>query len=486
MKRIGKTPINIIRYLISTCIVVLLFGLSYQVLSETYLNKEIENDGSSYHNLPLNSMDVLALGSSHAQYSFSPAFFYEDTGLYSYVLGTGGQPLEVSYEMLKEGLKTQSPKLVILEVYTAMPLRSAAEGVYNYILPEYQMTGQEKYNTINYLHDEKREQLLNDFITTHNDWKDDWVDINKIKKAIYKVKNDITNTRIQDYTQIDSCMGYLDNPAQYPVENYWYPYNTYDYLDVELDELDQQSLDNIFNLCQEKGIELLLYKTPIDSLDQENISYLHKVWEWAESKNVKYVDFIELAPKLDFCMWLHSDSFHCYTNGAGIITAYLSDVVNNQEYVFEHKENDLLTKLNKTASSFLTVDYLRYECNPKKYYIRMRNYSNLLLVRYNSCVCSESTKNFLNEYGIDPNENYYGIFDNGSLIEANNEEINIDYNEHNYKINFNSISVDGVVLDESGGELTFGIYNEPLYSYVFKSTNVRDTWGWNEPFYGNY
>lgn len=486
MKRFSKTTLNIIRYLVSVCVVVLIFGLSYQILSETYLNKEIENDGSSFHNLPENSVDVLVLGSSHAQYSFCPAYFYEDTGLYSYVLGTGGQPLEMSYEMLKEGLKTQSPKLVILEVYTAMPLRSAAEGIYNYILPEYQMTGQEKYNAIKYLPDEKRDQLLNDFITAHNDWKDDWVSIDKIKNAVIKVKNDVTNTKVYDYSKIDSCMGYLENPPQYPVDNYWYPYNTHDYLDVMLDDLDQQSLDNIYNLCQEKGIELLLYKTPIDSLDQENISYLHKVWEWADGRGIRYVDFIELAPKLDFCMWLHSDSFHCYSNGATIVTSYLSDIVNQQEYKFEHKDNDLLTRLNKTASSYLTVDYLRFECNPLKYYTRMRNYSNLLLIRYNKCSCTESTIRFLTGYGINPDDNFYGLFDNGLLIDSSNEELCIDYNGHNYIINEFSTSIDGEKVDESGGDLTFGIYNEPLYSYVFKSTNVPDVWGWNEPFYGNY
>lgn len=484
IKRFFKTLLNLVRYIVSACIVVLIFGLSYQVLTETYLNKEIENDGSSFHNLPENSMDVLVLGSSHAQYSFCPAYFYEDTGLYSYVLGTGGQPLEMSYEMLKEGLKTQSPKLVILEVYTALPLRSAAEGIYNYILPEYQMTGQEKYNAISYLPDEKRKQLQNDFITAHNDWKDDWVDLRKISNAITKVKNEITHTKVYDYSKIDSCMGYLPNPPQYPVDNYWYPYNTHDYLDVTLDELDQTSLDNIYNLCQEKGIELLLYKTPIDSLDQENISYLHKVWEWADSKGIPYADFIELAPELDFCMWLHSDSFHSYTNGANIVTSYISDMVNQKEYVFEHKDNELLMQLNKNASSYLTADYLHYECNPQKYYVRLRNYSNLLLIRYNKSNCTDSTLRILNEYNINPNDNFYGLFDNGQLVGFDNNELKLDYNGHNYVINQYHISVDGEIKDESGGELTFGIYNSSLYSYVFKSTNVIDVWGWNEPFYG--
>lgn len=483
MKRFGKTTLNIIRYLVSVCIVVLIFGLSYQILTETYINKEIDNDGSSFHNLPPNSMDVLVLGSSHAQYSFCPAFFYDDTGLYSYVLGSGGQPLEMSYEMLKEGLKTQSPKLVILEVFTAMPLRSNAEADYNYISPEYQMTGQEKYNAINYLPEDKRKQYLNDFITTHNDWKEDWVDFNKINNAIKKVKNEITNTTELDYSKIGIEMGYKINYPQLPVDNYWYPYNTHNYLDVTLDELDQQSLNNIYNLCQEKGIELLLYKTPIDSLDQENISYLHKVWEWADSKNIRYVDFIELSPELDFNMWLHSDSYHCYFNGASIVTARLADEVLNNNYSFNHQDNAVIEEINKKESSNVTSDYFTYECNPSKYLVRMRNYSDLLLVRYNHSKVGNTIAKFLRNYNIDPNNNFYGIFDNGELIDYSNEELRIDYQGHSYVINSNEISIDGEIKDTSGGELTLGIYDTVNYVFNFKSTDVSAMWGWNEAFY---
>ena len=483
--RFFKTLLNLVRYIVSACIVVLIFGLSYQILSNTYINKEIGNDGSSFHNLPENTIDVLVLGSSHAQYSFCPAFFYEDTGLYSYVLGTGGQPLEMSYEMLKEGLKTQSPKLVILEVFTAMPLRTNAEADYNYISPLYQMTGQEKYNAINYLPEDKRKQYLNEFITTHNNWKEDWIDINRIKESVVKIKNDYEGIKVMDTSKIDYSMGYIVNYPTYPVENCWYPYNTHDYLDVTLDELDQISLDNIYNLCQEKGIELLLYKTPIDSLDQENISYLHKVWEWADNKNIICADFIELAPELDFNMCIQSDSYHSFLNGASIITSYLADIVNRKEYNFNHIENELLTELNKKQSSFLTSEYLNYEYDPKKYLVRMRNYSNLLLIRYNAGIKSETITRFLSRYGIDPDNNFYGIFDDGKLIAYDNNELCFDYIDHNYVINrYNSI-IDGGIIEDNGGELNFVIYDKYNYWFKIKSTNISAMWGWNEPYYVN-
>lgn len=479
-----KTLFDLLRYLLSACIVVLIFGLSYQILTETYINKESKYEGVSFHNLPDDTMDVLVLGSSHAQYSFSPAFFYEDTGLYSYVLGTGGQPLEMSYEMLKEGLKTQSPKLVILEVYTALPLRIAAEADYNYITPGHQMTGQEKYNAFNYLPEEKRKQYLNEFINTHNDWKDDWISIRSLKKGIKKTYLQLTNQREIDYSKIDDAFGFIENYPQYPVDNYWYAYNTHDYIDVELDELDRVSLDNIYNLCEQNDIQLLLYKTPIDGLDQENISYLHKVWEWADERSIPYIDFIELSPDIDFCMWLHSDSFHSYINGASVITSYISDVV-NEKFTFDHKEIDILTKLNKEGDGWETTEFLNYECNPKKYLRRLYNYSNVILIKYNSGDVTETIKQFLNEYNINPSSNYYGIYDNGELIQYDNEQLNIDYLDKHIIINSDSIFVDNEIIYSGGGDLICVIYNKDFEKYYVKATDTKSMWEWGVGFYGN-
>ena len=66
--------------------------------------------------------------------------------------------------MLKEGLKTQSPKAVILEVYTSMPLKSICADDSCYVRAEYEMTGEEKYETISYLPKDKAKQYYNDYL----------------------------------------------------------------------------------------------------------------------------------------------------------------------------------------------------------------------------------------------------------------------------------------------------------------------------------
>ena len=68
---------------------------------------EIEND----------TVDVLVLGSSHAFETFNTSVLWKEHGISAYVLGGSMQPMWNTYFYLKEALKTQSPKLIILEGY---------------------------------------------------------------------------------------------------------------------------------------------------------------------------------------------------------------------------------------------------------------------------------------------------------------------------------------------------------------------------------
>lgn len=72
---------------------------------------------TSFYDLPKDSVDVLVLGSSHAFAGINPAVLWEDKGIASFDLCGSGQLMWNTYYYLKEALKTQKPKLVVLEAY---------------------------------------------------------------------------------------------------------------------------------------------------------------------------------------------------------------------------------------------------------------------------------------------------------------------------------------------------------------------------------
>lgn len=75
---------------------------------------------SKFYELDEKSVDVLVLGNSHAWAGVSTAVLYDEFGIAAYDLGGGFQTMWQTYHYLKEALKTQRPKLIVLEMSSSM------------------------------------------------------------------------------------------------------------------------------------------------------------------------------------------------------------------------------------------------------------------------------------------------------------------------------------------------------------------------------
>lgn len=73
----------------------------------------------TFYRLEENTVDVLILGSSHAFVDINPAVLYSEYGIAGFDLGGSIQPFWNSYFYLQEALKTQRPKVIILEAFAA-------------------------------------------------------------------------------------------------------------------------------------------------------------------------------------------------------------------------------------------------------------------------------------------------------------------------------------------------------------------------------
>lgn len=71
----------------------------------------------SFYDLDRNSLDVLVLGSSHGFCSFQPNLLWDKYGITSYVMCSQRQTVAQSYYLLREALKYQTPRVVVLEAY---------------------------------------------------------------------------------------------------------------------------------------------------------------------------------------------------------------------------------------------------------------------------------------------------------------------------------------------------------------------------------
>lgn len=73
---------------------------------------------AEFYELEKDRVDVLCIGSSHVYYGMNTCRLYDEYGIAGYLLASPGQPVWLSYYLLEEALKTQSPKLAVLDIGT--------------------------------------------------------------------------------------------------------------------------------------------------------------------------------------------------------------------------------------------------------------------------------------------------------------------------------------------------------------------------------
>lgn len=98
-------------------LLLLLYGISF--LLEPKNNDDaagfVNPNASGYLSLEKDTLDVFIVGNSDAYSGFSPMEMWKNYGFTSYISGTGKQLIGESVRAVEECLKTQKPKVVILE-----------------------------------------------------------------------------------------------------------------------------------------------------------------------------------------------------------------------------------------------------------------------------------------------------------------------------------------------------------------------------------
>lgn len=115
-----KEKITIIfKYIIFVLILSVLFqrvSLTLQVYGTK--SEDPDRRACLFFSLPNHTVDVLFTGTSHIYCSYIPQKIYDDTGITSAVLATSAQSYQNTYWLLKEALRHQQPKLVVLDIHS--------------------------------------------------------------------------------------------------------------------------------------------------------------------------------------------------------------------------------------------------------------------------------------------------------------------------------------------------------------------------------
>ncbi len=428
-------------------LLVITIAVSSWFILTPYFRVNRNKEGDYFRNIPNNTIDVIGFGSSHMQYAFNPATFYEETGYYAYNLGSSCQPLSMSIYMLKEALKTQHPSVVLVDLFRALEVSEEtcyANGMYYNIIDE--MSGKNRFDAANNVPDEVKTDYKYDLRMNHDEWKN--IDTKNLKSFFHNAK------KAEGY---NNNLGYI---PLYPSETLFTPLETYEVTEEkEVSEDVKRKIDELISICDKENIKLIFIKTP-SIIGQDSANTLHAIWSYLDSKNIEYVDFIEKASELKWYIDMDGGYLHNNTWGAEIVTKYLANLIEENDYVTNHNYNETYESIVQIASE-KTAEILMYPSNvdiyrlldeaskyPSVVIMNYTGYENTSLQEYESNALQNlgMTKDFLNQ----PSGDYYAVVQDGQLVKESEEPFSLELDGLSIDIQKDKVFVNSTEYEKTG------------------------------------
>ncbi|MDD6072598.1 MAG: hypothetical protein PUC12_17575 [Clostridiales bacterium] len=259
---------------------------------------------NTFHNMPENSFEVIAYGSSHVWRGLNVMEMYEKYGISAYNYGCNWQHMNTTRLFFEDSLRTQSPKVIIIETYLV-----------NKLLEDKNMNGEIYYTRGISQFEAKSEYLKQCF----GDDKERYLSYYMPLCAFHDNWTALCEQSFSDgykRAEFNDTRGYLYTEGGSPIEiGDWQAFKQ-----KELSEKALDILDSIVQECNERGIRIIFYTAPY----QGEYNYSDAMEQYAEKNGCEYFNLFEKMDEVgidcntDFC-----DKGHLNNNGAVKVADYL-------------------------------------------------------------------------------------------------------------------------------------------------------------------
>lgn len=278
-------------------------------------------------------VDVVFLGSSHCYCAIAPDELWGNYGFSAFSMSTSGQDKESAYYLLKETLKTQSPKVVCVELWGLTFDEHAIEGNVHRNMLAMELSQNSVALIEAYVEEEDRQT---DYILR-------WPVIHTRYKELDKY--DFITNEYSEYGRglsLSYRIGWSEPPRE-ALE-----------CDVigELTDSNRRWLENLYQLSLEENFELVLFMAPTD-LSIENQMQVNAVKEFAKEREIPFFDFNRLTEKVgikykeDFLDPTHLNGF-----GAAKLTGYLGKYIEQEYALCDHRGEEAYYQWEKSYAYY--------------------------------------------------------------------------------------------------------------------------------------
>ena len=300
--------------------VLIVFGLILIFLDRILLLKS--EDGieqmKAYYRQPEGTVDALFVGSSHIFCHVNTGILWDEYGISGFDLAAAEQPFWNSYHYIIEGLKTQTPKVVILDITT----------------PGVRPTD---YQPENWL-------ITNTYGIKHNKNRINAIKISALKDSCKRllVPFNSMHARYAELSELD--FRDYDDTARFKgfdARETVVPFDTPDISGVtergELTEKEITYLRKIIEYVQGKGIPLLLMSSPYVVTPEEQAKF-NTIFDIADEYGVPYIDFNLLYDEmgLDFQTDI-AEILHLNRAGNEKFTRYFGQYLKDNYGLSDHR-----------------------------------------------------------------------------------------------------------------------------------------------------
>lgn len=285
------------------------------------------------------TIDVLLIGASDVGRGLSPITLWEDYGITSFNLGTSNQSMAFSYYVIKEAIKYQDVKTIVLDMDCAFMKGNAPEGEYRKLFDNVKL-GKTKIEAIQDSELEITDQLSYIFplLRFHDRWdkleQKDFETNQKYKaKYSYSYKGMAISNAVKPYTDDQK---YMEEKGK--VE--------------EIPEWNLKYIDKIIKLCEEKNIELLMIEIP--SASSWSKARGEAVEKLAKQYNKKFIDMNVMLEELlfDWTTDTADGGNHLNVAGAEKISKYLGNILKQEYRCQDHRDDSRYSSWNDEANRY--------------------------------------------------------------------------------------------------------------------------------------
>lgn len=292
--------------------------------------------------------DVVLLGSSHMHSGINPNTLWSKYGITSFNYATGGQPINVTYYLLKEVLKNHQNPIVVVDLYYLGYIEPYGKSGYiRYVLDSMKTSKNKVEAVINTTPKSYWITYVFPFLRFHTRWKE----LNK--EDFY-----------YDYERNYYTKGFSATHDKYGKDNNSNPFA------AEKAELPPESMEylmKIINLSKEKNFKLVFINVPYDSTISDVQPSWHKnspgmfktITEIAKNNNIPFIDYnlINDETNFDFKSDMSNDG-HMNIWGAEKISDHLGNYLMENYTLPDHRNDEKYTKWNEDYAYYAQEEAL--------------------------------------------------------------------------------------------------------------------------------